>query len=202
MCVAAIAQQGKIIPANYLRAMFATNPDGAGLAFINGTGKVEIRKGFMTADTFVKAYQDVVDGGFAAKNPVMVHVRAATLGKVDEGNCHPFAISKGKGAACHNGVLWGAYGGNGRAAEKSDTREYFERLDRALVYEDVLAAQRKLEDLIGYNKLILLYEGGKYIIMNEKSGDWKDGVWYSNSYWMARANSNADSLHPSRNNLR
>ena len=37
-----------------------------------------------------------------------------------------------------------------------------------------------VEKAIGYNKIALLRSDGAMTILNEKSGDWVDGLWFSN----------------------
>lgn len=185
MCVAVLAKPGAIVHADKIRGMFRANGDGGGLAYCDKvTGEVVIKKGFMNVEDMVKGYQEVLDAGHAEKNPVILHVRAATLGRVNADNCHPFPV-KG-GAMIHNGILWSSYGvGNPRLAEKSDTREFAERLHGNLVYEDVAADPKALLRTLGggFNKLVFLYDGGKYVIVNEEVGGWEDNVWYSNKHW-------------------
>lgn len=163
--------------------MYDTNRDGAGLAWINKDGDCEYRKGYMSEKDFVDGYQQhILDGGAYKRGPVLIHARIATLGKVCIENCHPFPIRGG--VMAHNGTLW--HGGNGvsRLAEKSDTREYAERMTNNLGYEVVDLACEQLGIVIEKkNKFVFLYAKGKFVIVNENEGVWQKDTWFSNMNW-------------------
>lgn len=187
MCVIALVKKGHMLSADHLRAMFRTNPDGGGFGYVQRDGKVEIRKGFMKEEGFVKGYQDtILDSGANDRGPHIVHTRIATLGKVCMDNCHPFRIRGG--ALAHNGTLWHGVNGDSAAAEKSDTREYAERMHNNLDYEAAdLAADGLGKMLQARNRLAMLYDHGKYVIVNEREGFWREDekVWFSNLTWMS-----------------
>lgn len=183
MCVIALTKPGAWLTAAHLRAMFGTNKDGAGIAWIDKDGDIHCRKGFMTEKSFIDGYQrNILDSRVYEKHPTLLHCRIATLGKVCMDNCHPFKI-KG-GMLAHNGTLWHGSKGISLEAEKSDTREYAERMFNNLTYEETdLAADQLGRAIKPNNKLVMLYKGGKYVIVNEDQGTWQDRVWYSNLRW-------------------
>lgn len=182
MCVAILQKPGAIIPAQGLEKGFASNPHGAGFAYVDpAQEKVVIRKGFMTYEDLHTGYYDAVKE-FGKDSPFLVHMRIKTSGHINAANTHPFAI-KG-GAMIHNGSFFHPskkYAGT-EDDLKSDTRVLAENLYNILTYEDVLAAQERILTAVGsYNKLVFLYDDGRYLIMNEKIGFWKDDIWYSNN---------------------
>lgn len=182
MCIAVLTTEDKVVPTDILTRCFNGNKDGAGFAYIDPhEQKVVIDKGYFKLDDFLNKYDDLLGKG-ANKKPMLIHARIATMGKVGRDNCHPFRIRNG--ALIHNGTLW--YGG-GRNLEKSDTREFAEQAHNILTYEDLSVNIKRVSQAIGsYNKVAMLYEDGKYIILNEEQGTWQDGVWYSNDYQLRR----------------
>lgn len=188
MCIAILTKPGAVISDANLRQAHSSNRDGGGMAFIRDD-KVVIEKGFMAVEDFISRYHQVIEEGLHKDNPMLVHFRIATTGEVGPANCHPFPIgeNKGDGALIHNGSFYG-----GRTnAEKSDTRVLAERLTSKFLYEPTLFAKQKIEEKIGsYNKVVLLYNTGDYIILNEHQGGWKDDIWYSNHWFAGRAYSN------------
>ena len=68
-----------------LSRAWAGNDDGFGLAYGDGR-RVHIHKGAMT---MAQMFELVDSLGDLTKNPVIMHCRLATAGKIDAGNCHP-----------------------------------------------------------------------------------------------------------------
>jgi predicted glutamine amidotransferase len=186
MCIVILAKAGAKLEPDLLRRAFSVNRHGAGLAFVRN-GQVVIQKGFFDSELWVKRYEEAYEQ-VGATSPIVLHARIATLGKVGRDNCHPFKIKNG--ALAHNGVLWSSTFGHGRSAEKSDTREFAERMHNNLTYEDIAEDKSRVEKAIGYNKMVLLYDDKRFIILNEQNGSWDPtgNVWFSNmSYKSAQA---------------
>lgn len=180
MCIAILSKAGKVVSDGNIARSAGRNRDGGGFAYVDkDNGKVKIRKGFMTAAEFLKAYHETLEQGHGENNPMMLHFRIATLGKVGTDNCHPFVVPNG--ALIHNGSLWTGGGYGSSDVEKSDTREFAERISVNLTPEILRKSQVALELEVGYNKLAFLFDEGEYVILNETSGSWDDGVWYSNN---------------------
>jgi hypothetical protein len=70
----------------------------------------------------------------------------------------------------------------------SDTRDFIDKVIGNISYKMWKNPSfiKLVEATIGYSKLVILDNKGKYYIINEKKGDWVDGVWYSNSSWKAK----------------
>jgi hypothetical protein len=178
MCVAIVQRPGVRIPEKILEAAFRANSDGAGLAYCEN-GKVVTSKGHMKVDDFIQAYNTAREG--RDTTPFLLHCRIATTGKVMPDNCHPFKV-KG-GVMIHNGSFWTG----GRQAELSDTRDFALELSAFLHKANVTVNRAALSGAIGgYNKVAFLYNDGTTVILNEDKGEWKDNVWYSNTYWQHR----------------
>ena len=91
MCLAILKLKGNDVPTDdILKTCFRNNSDGAGLAFNNDYGKVQIVKGFMDFDSFITAFHEY-DRKYCFKNrAVLIHFRITTHGGTSKGNCHPF----------------------------------------------------------------------------------------------------------------
>lgn len=176
MCIAIVAPAGNVVDAPTLVTCFNSNPDGAGFAYIKD-GKVELSKGFFKIGEMVPAYHKIAEK-YGQDNPMLIHFRIATEGKVNKANCHPFRI-KG-GALIHNGMLWSTK--QGLDAEFSDTRSFAQRLHNELRYDVVKASINELASAIEWNKLAMLYDNGEYI----RVGKWYEdnGIWYSNEGYL------------------
>ena len=116
MCIAISKPIGVSLPNdNILRNCWNNNDDGAGFAF-NYDGKVFIKKGFMTFDSFMEALKSY-DARYNFKEcGVLLHFRIATHGARDSSMTHPFPIVDDAGclkkieytsdyAVIHNGII-------------------------------------------------------------------------------------------------
>lgn len=198
MCVAILAKPGKQVPRLNLFAGWGINSDGGGFAFVRG-GKVQIERGFMKYNAFQAALEEA-----QAKNPdspFLIHMRIRSAGSLNENNTHPFPIEGG--ALIHNGTLFQPTGNDIGTADdrKSDTRVFAERLFNILKYQDVVDAKDDIERAIRYNKIALLYDDAKYLILNEAEGEWIDDIWYSNGSCKIRQSSYPGDHNHSRRNL-
>ena len=176
MCIAIMKSANKKISKSTLRRCYDANPDGAGFMYAEDKQLV-VKKGYFTFKEFYKEYRPHGD------KQVLIHFRIKTHGPIDKNNCHPFLVNSGLGFI-HNGIISG-YGSN----SKSDTIEFNEAILQKIVakhgnnslFDDPMV--ELIENVIGYSKLVFLDRHGNYTIMNEKKGNWNDGVWYSNMSW-------------------
>ena len=174
MCLAIVQPVGSFIPIPHLQQGWVHNPDGAGYAFTR-EGKVVVKKGYNKLKVFMDDYhKDVRDNDESA---FLVHFRIRTMGDRSDENTHPFTIPDG--AMIHNGSLTGT--GSKYHEGPSDTSVFASKFGKHLNYDFVYNKSKELGEAIGrYNKLAMLYNDNRYVIVNEEEGVWKDRVWYSN----------------------
>jgi hypothetical protein len=132
-----------------LKRAAENNPDGAGYAYVDEHGVVQIRKAATYAE--IAAELDAALDQYAATSPFLIHFRIATHGAVCEG------YSDSKYFA--NNVI-------------SKLPRNWYRTPHWPEY---------IEDMIGTgNKIVCLYPDA-LVVLGEKRGNWKNGVWYSNT---------------------
>lgn len=178
------------------------NNDGHGFAIVTGR-RIIVRHGFNAThliDDFARVRRAHPSG------PALFHSRFGTHGTVDKANCHPFRLGGDQHTViAHNGILPKSV-----QPAKGDPRS-----DTRIAAEDFLPCRpfgsfgsRRGRDrlarwLTPHNKLVFLtvnrrYQHNAYII-NEDSGTWDNGVWYSNTdyrpdqidkYWWQDATDN------------
>lgn len=120
MCIAIIKPAGIKMPSrDILKHCFETNPDGAGVAYSDGS-VFKLRKGLMTFGE-VEDYLDTIPAAALDATTVALHFRIGTHGsKRDPLHTHPFPVSTNrkdlfsldietKRIAMHNGIMssWG-----------------------------------------------------------------------------------------------
>jgi len=99
MCIIAIKPEGISIPTERLKTCWDNNPDGVGFMY-SEAGKLNIIKGLMTFDSFIKSYNDISP----LNKRIVIHFRYGTHGKICPDLTHPFIINKSL-ALVHNGIL-------------------------------------------------------------------------------------------------
>lgn len=184
MCIGILTSPGKIVSEEVFDRCWKNNADGVGFAWINAnTGGVEIDKGWMTKAGAKNRYYRVADASKNADRYMLLHFRAATVGRVEGSNCHPFKV-KG-GAMIHNGTFW-----RDNRALKSDSQMLAEMLFNELHYANLSTNKQQFQEAFGYNRVVFLFKDNKPIIFSEdydansgKFGQWRDGIWYSNGGW-------------------
>lgn len=188
MCVAIYKPQGVQTPSREtLKRCWEANPDGAGFAIRTGGNKyaIEIKKGFMSWESFEAAFQRYRLADFSGA--MFLHFRIATHGGVSPGNTHPFCITQDMKLLRHTDILTNyALIHNGilpiepETAGISDTMEFCRRLARGKFYQNIPEILQLLEGLLGSNKLAIMTRTGVHL-----AGHWKklDGVYFSNMLW-------------------
>lgn len=183
MCLLTYFPEGVQPDLDALYAGAELNNDGHGFAMVTHRG-LFIKRGMdakNVIERFGKARAQYPDG------PALFHSRFGTGGTVNRFNCHPFHFSNDRSTiVAHNGVLPPA-GQPGQKDRRCDTRYAAEEIiPFAFGHLSHEASRKALSEWIGkYNKLVILtvnpdYPVNSYII-NESSGEWDDGIWYSNS---------------------
>lgn len=181
MCIAILRDVGTTISKKTLRQCFSRNRDGAGFSYINedehGVRRIRIKKD-MDFNTFYKRLR--IAERENPNSPFLIHFRIETSGGVRVENNHPFQVDK-KHAFIHNGII------NSMNKEiegiESDTRAFnrviLRNLDKGWMHNKV--TKTLIESFIGHSKLAVLNIDYDYTIYNEDMGEWKDGIWYSNT---------------------
>lgn len=176
MCIAIYKPAGtKHLNKKMLRQCSWNNPDGMGVMWAS-RGTIQMYK---TLDDFEKFYS-VVNSLQMLNLPMVLHFRFTTHGGTNMANCHPFYVpnTNGELAMCHNGVISGLPD----AKLKSDTRffaDVLSGLKDGWMYDITMISM--LEEFLGRgNKVVYMDKDGEVGILNEKSGTWDEGVWYSN----------------------
>ena len=189
MCVAILQPAGvKTIEDDRLFHGWASNPDGGGFAFINPeTNKIETFKS-MSYTNFAKEYKEA-HAKYGADSPFIVHMRIATSGNVDINTAHPFEVKydgEGELVFAHNGIIHDCNPLKSDKSGRSDTMifrdEVLNKMSPAWLDNDDTAFL--MMNYIGWSKLVFISTvptlESSWYILNEGSGDWVDGSWYSN----------------------
>lgn len=181
MCIAIYAPAGTDIPMDHLIQGQKHNPDGCGMAWVEN-GVTNIFKSMNFAE-FMNKYYDVKArlGDIA----MLVHFRITSRGKTTVDMCHPFMVDD-KICIIHNGTI-----SNIKEKEckdgASDTKvlaeNYLANLPEEWYKNEAIS--KLLESFIGWSKVCILVptdeeSGADVYILNEDSGHWEGGIWYSN----------------------
>ena len=191
MCIIAIKKSGIPFPSeDTIENMWYSNPDGAGIMYTDGSGKVNIDKGFMKLEDFLVRIEQLKEQIDVTKEAVVMHFRIGTHGGNTPENTHPFPISKkvdtlkklslrtSVGVA-HNGII-----SIKRPIEEiSDTMEYIRSRLTYRYHRDkqfyLHSKQMKIiEAEITSKMCFLLPDRGVYTVGNFVED--KDGMMYSN----------------------
>lgn len=170
MCLLIVKPAGLTIPVEYLDNAVIQHPHGIGCAYADN-GKVSITKNPNgDVNELVYLLEEI------KHLPALVHFRYATHGSVSLANTHPFELPHGF-AAAHNGIFHNVK----TEGDESDTRAFLRTYIAPRIVSGTIASDTKIiEALVSGSKLALLSPAGEQTIYGEKSGTWKDGVWYSN----------------------
>lgn len=175
MCLLIVATKGHPIPKEYVKSAWRNNPDGAGVSYIKD-GTLYISKGIMDLETLEATLEEVGD-----ESNRILHFRYATRGEVTQDNTHPFALHEAEAVMAHNGpCVSPLYPGD---KERSDSRMLAEDLLSQFNATELRKMKPLLEGFIeSGNKLAFLFSDGEYMIVGEKLGTWREGLWLSNTY--------------------
>lgn len=175
MCLIIHKPEQVIIPEEWIHSSFLHNKDGWGVMYYNN-GAVQVEKGFKLS-ALISCIGRNMDKELA------IHMRAATQGNINIENCHPVRVVEGIWLM-HNGIL----GVPEKHQAWSDTKHFAEYAVKPILQAyPHLFGTAFLEGMLSYfigtgNKLLLMNEKGKVMIVNRKSGEDKEGCWLSNLY--------------------
>lgn len=188
MCIAIIKPSGIPLPhEDILHLSFCANSHGAGLSTISEDGGFMISKGYFDFDEYYSALKKYV----STDNLAFLHMRIATHGNVDKGNCHPFPVCDDYGLMrydeidnadmvfMHNGML----SIDTDSKEVSDTMTFNKMLYMGGVNPFNHRAKMLIEEIIDGSRIAFMKMDTNGKPIYRKYGDgWikSDGVWYSN----------------------
>ena len=175
MCIAIVKLKNAVITDEELKNCFENNPDGAGLAYSKDNTLYYI-KGIFDKETFIQAVREAEN---ECDGAMLIHCRIGTSGLKDKENCHPHIVNE-RTVMIHNGILDINVPKNSNV---SDTVIFVRDLLTPLKVDFMKdeAILNLIEHAIGTgNKFCFLNNKGEYAIVNEKAGEWRDGVWFSN----------------------
>lgn len=192
MCIAVAVPAGTACPSlETLHACWTNNDDGAGMAW-NHNGKVIIKKGFMTWESFKAAFEKYSKEYDFTKAGVLLHFRISTCAGVNPQNTHPFPISNDTAmlqkpesvsdyAVVHNGII--SLTSSTATAEKttSDTLVFVRDYIWNIAQNRGWFRRESNIDLIyrlAGSKVAILNRFGEIIHTPGFTED--NGVWYSN----------------------
>lgn len=199
MCLLIYKPQNSTPNWGALKEGFLSNRDSAGFA-VRHAGSVWTSKAFWTYESFRLAFERF------SEHQAVIHFRIATHGGKTESNCHPFdvghecpwAIEPNKLVVAHNGIL--PYY-NPKQPDVSDTRQFIRSAIGPRVKGGNVRAlsdhKTVLELLAKGSRVVTMDYTGDVVILNEDTGVWDGGIWYSNeSYkpWGYGAWDDPDSL--------
>lgn len=180
MCLIAYSPDGAAIPDDVFNFAHRQNSDGIGIMCERGVSKYFGKKAPKRARHAMRV--------LAAEGiPFGIHFRWATHGKECKELCHPFIAADGNTCVMHNGVINQTARLTSATAMESDTSLLVDLCMRhapAPGDNDYDYFYQLLGEFIGsYNKLLVFhYQQKQWTIVNEDSGIWIEGFWYSNTY--------------------
>lgn len=193
MCIAIGKLKGYDVPTeSTLRTCFENNPDGAGFAFAyNGT--VHIKKGFMTFESFMNAFNSYNERYNFHDLGLLIHFRIATHGNRDGTMTHPFPLSCDEGAlkkeqyssdyaVVHNGIISLTSATASRQTGLSDTAVFIRDYLTDIAKNDNWFYKKSNFELIHRlidSKMAVLNSNGD--IMFTDGFTEENGIFYSNS---------------------
>jgi len=150
------------------------NSDGYGVGYATKQGKATSFLSMSWLDVKKKAIQ------LANQNqPFVLHMRMATHGAVTKTNCHPIQLPSHNMVMAHNGIISTLDVPTGMSDSRVLASFIDEVYPNGFLTDDTYRAE-VTELCKGFpSKLSFIDGNGNLFFINEDSGAWKDGVWYS-----------------------
>jgi hypothetical protein len=178
-CIAIFKPKEKIFPFSAFEPMFRANPDGCGMMWAEN-GEIFILKGHFDYPTFSRLYLINSD-----KGNIVLHFRTASSGALSFDKCHPFMVNDAL-AFVENGNLFefSNYFPGVERFNMTDVQRLNEKILKKLPdnFLKIPEYRTVLESYCANNftKMLFMNDRGEVEIINEQSGIWDRGIWYSN----------------------
>ncbi len=180
MCIAIYQPKGTIVSNKRLAISRIANPDGWGLmCYLDN--KLHTSKG-IDKDKYI--YDDFYTNDFFDFD-VVIHFRTASSGQISIDGCHPFFVNDNL-AFVEQGNLYEF--SDSFPGRKPDGLTDIQRFNNEVLkklpdnFLNHFRIRKALENycINNFVKMIFMDNLGKVTIINEQSGIWVDGVWFSN----------------------
>lgn len=175
MCIAILTLADQHLDRETFFRCWESNSHGAGIAYSNGKEMV-VAKELRSKEKFWALYKRHREANPSV--PMLVHFRIRTHGERDIVSTQPIQINQNL-AYIHNGVISGVPDHKKYSDTVMFKRLILSRLPNGFHLN--VAHKALIEKFVGWSKLIFLDVKNRWSIINEKQGDWVDGIWYSNS---------------------
>jgi len=177
MCLIAYKERGEELDKEKMRRIHLHNPDGTGYCWLLD-GKFRQIKNFDFNKVWSTYQKEVIDKGLERKAITVCHSRIKTRGSISLENVQPIYMENQNAILVHNGTI--NSGVLPKDTSVSDSIQFSELVDGLpLGWEDNQSIKRMIKDIIGYSRILVLFDDYRRIIFNEIAGHWKDGIWYS-----------------------
>jgi hypothetical protein len=178
MCIIAVTQQGAPeLTQNELTALMEKNPDGVGLAWVEG-GQLRLWRVLQTGVNELLAMLRQVP----KSSPSLLHLRQATRGAVTLAQVQPLMVDEQQGLVlAHNGTLPG-YGD----AVLSDSQQFVRDVVLPACskadgcWRDAATISHLEEGVPHGNRIVLLDRTGKCEVVHPEEGFLYRNMWLSN----------------------
>lgn len=159
--------------------MHRANPDGCGIMWAENK-EIFVIKGHFDFNLFAEIYSEL-----APKENLVLHFRTASSGSMSFEKCHPFFVNDDL-AFVENGNLFefsNYYPGiknDGLTDIQRFNEQILKKLPKNFLSDSKIMAVLEAYCINNFTKMIFMDSGGKVTIINEMSGYWDKGIWYSN----------------------
>lgn len=196
------------------------NSDGVGVMYIDQSGDMSVHKytPIMTDGPEVLQKFILEHIELAGDKPFAAHLRMSTHGGNSDENTHPHPIITGEDDRgvrmwlMHNGVI-GKYGTFSAQTPDdkvtySDTARFAQTFLRPLVLDNPEIIhneqfQKLLSEHVGtHNKLCILVDDGRTVLINDNAGGYRKGVWLSTPSYLGWQHTNTGGSHSGTNTFR
>lgn len=192
MCIAIVKPRGATLPSDReLKAMFRSNPHGAGLAWASKDGdKVNWVKGIFSEDEWISEAREHC----TIEKWAVLHARIATAGSVCAGNTHPFPLTTSvkrlnqtrgvttRGVLIHNGIVDVKL----EHADISDSMQFVINITESKAYAKIRNSKKvraSIADDTRGSKIAVMFPDGVTFMFGDWVQDLHNKCHYSNTRW-------------------